>query len=186
MACTRLVHGLRMSCARGVPKRPTQNGTQIRRKSLRDRYLHRRLDLRSLGAFPSPGASAPVWNQSRPFRPADAQLPVPTAFPHPPHTLSSPYPPRILTVEPLQTLQRFYGEDTGRIRCGNGGEREPLEWARQPKSLPVGGNRANQALIGWRNGRIQTPASGCRGLIPDRGLSQEPGFVEPYLSAILF
>ena len=81
MACTRLVHGLRMSCARGVPKRPTQNGAQIRRKSLRESYLHRRLDLRSLGAFPSPDASAPIWTQSRPFRPADSSLPPSAASP---------------------------------------------------------------------------------------------------------
>jgi hypothetical protein len=61
-----------------------------------------------------------------------------------------------------------------------------LEWTRPPKSRPVRGNRANRALIGGRNGQILTPASGYRALIPDYDSSQEPGFVEPCLSAILF
>ena len=52
-----------------------------------------------------------------------------------------------------------------------GAEGEQLGWVRQAKSLPVGGNRANQTLIGWRNDEILTPASGYRPLIPDYDLS---------------
>ena len=111
------------------------------RKSFMERYLHIRLDLRSLGAFPSPGASAPVSNQSRPFRPADAQLPVPTAFPYPLHTPTTPYPHRILTVVPLIAYQRYYGEDTVRIWTGSGD--------------PGDENGAKPGLVSWRNGRFR-------------------------------
>jgi len=58
-----------------------------------------------------------------------------------------------------------------RIWCGTSEEPEELGWARQPKSLPGGGNRANQALIGGRKGQELAPVSGYRPLIPDYDFS---------------
>ena len=118
----------------------------FRRKSLRDRHLHRRLGFRSLGAFLSPGASDP----SGPV-PAIPPRRLATADPRgilaPPGTVTTPSPHQILTVVPLQSLQRYYGEVPVRSWCGKGEEGEELG----SKSLPFAGNRANPALIGWRN-----------------------------------
>jgi len=36
------------------------------------------------------------------------------------HTVTTPYPPRDLTVVPLIAYERYYGEVTGRMRRGPG------------------------------------------------------------------
>ena len=50
-------------------------------------------------------------------------------------TVSPPYPRRYLSVVPLQSLQRYYGEVTARLRRGQAQDRERRERARLPQSV---------------------------------------------------
>ena len=90
---------------------------------------------RSAGKPAPEGPDCPVFGQIR--------QPYPLAD----NTGTTPGPPRTLTVEPLQTLQRFNGEDMERIWCGHGGGR--ASWAEM----------GLQNGFGLRNFATRMPAS---------------------------